>query len=247
MVALMRPEYGKPLLSTPQKELILKVMNDLAIRGATTDIAMAELESEVHMHSNAIDALDNISRRLDFLVNEDDVTSGNRTIQRSVEEIQRLIVRLDDTIHHEADYSGHVNDLLLLLRGVLLIKEIHVEKRLFQRTVFSAVNPPETLQDWDESTKQYLDELDEKVRAYTQDVFNHKYTMDFVSTYVEMCTDVLPSKLDALEQAHNACRQRLQERLEQLQEEHRSKRARVGGGGEDAGALGQSFIAKLRL
>ena len=209
MVELMRPRYDTPLLSTPQKELIVKVMNELAMRDNPLETAAEELKDEVYLKSNAV-----------------------RTI--------------DNTIRTEADYSGHVDDLLLLLRGVLLIKEMYMEKVMHKNTTISVVDGRGPLDTWVEFSQKRLNDLETKTDDYALEVSKHEYAMPFVSDYVARCAEVLPGKLDELAQVRNACRLKFENELKQSQtEEPFSKRPRVGP--KDPGSLGDEFIARLRL
>ena len=246
MVELMRPRYDTPLLSTPQKELIVKVMNELAMRDNPLETAAEELKDEVYLKSNAVRTIDNMSRQLDFLAQQDDVVSQNAACQGLIEQIQGLLQGLDNTIRTEADYSGHVDDLLLLLRGVLLIKEMYMEKVMHKNTTISVVDGRGPLDTWVEFSQKRLNDLETKTDDYALEVSKHEYAMPFVSDYVARCAEVLPGKLDELAQARNAYRLKFENELKQSQtEEPFSKRPRVGP--KDPGSLGEEFIARLRL
>lgn len=246
MVALKDPLYDRPKLSTPQKELIVKVMNELAIKDTPLDTAEKMLKEEVHLKSNEILAIDNVSQQLDFLAQQGAVVRHDSTCQVLIQQMRGLVVSLEDQIRKKADHRGHVDDLMLLLRGVLLSRKFNVQKRQFQRTFFSENSTSATLREWLTFAQAEIDALEQEQQRYTEKAVQHRYTMQYVQSYVEECYEALSRKVTELEDARDACRIALEMQLQQSQaKQPASKKPRVGP--SDSGSLGDKFIAKLRL
>ena len=121
-VDLAHPDLHQPRLTAQQKELIVFVMNEMAVQDPMPETLQRDLlEVAVRSRSPAISALAEIERQIGILEAQD-AASHSEDLPTLISEMRRVLEDLGKAIGDQP--IKHVNDLLLLLRGLRLIDEI---------------------------------------------------------------------------------------------------------------------------
>lgn len=240
-VPLVRPPYPRDLLTKHQKELIAYVMNDVAVQDKITEPRQRELiEARVRIRSPASLALAEIRRQIDVL-DALPLPLSQPLISQMRGLLQRLQGELDQ--QQPPPWNDHVDDLLLFLRGLRLIDEVHrlnhdyneeaisseVRKdtaelvsglpdahSLVQGGRFKSISELQHMLD-DRQSKDHLPDMVNKQTEYTVEVGAHTYDKeDYVKTYVEKCLKTLSRKIKALRQSISQYKTALQAELSLL-------------------------------
>lgn len=248
MIELDQRDFSKE-----QQSLIHKVMNTLALRDfLSLDDVREELRTVVGIQSssNARHVLRQIEQQIAEFAKDDAVRKSKDCISL-VSDMDKIIERLKTKVDEITNPDGHVNDLLLLLRGVRLIKDIHAEMVGYDWMVAceDAATIKEWLASWQEEEIEDSKVLVRKVSKYEAAVAQHRFAMPYVATFVRQCTTALPGKLEQLEAKRRACKQALEkqrdafEAAEEQQPEPSAKKARTIA----PGLPSEAFVARLRL
>ena len=228
-VDLARPAQGQPELSREEKELIVFVMNLVAKKGyVQVEEQLPLLEEAVRTRSTASATLANIEREIGRLAAQEEVR-GSEPVAARVDDMQKQLASLKYEIAKQA--AGHVKDLHLLLRGVLLIESMQRSWNEWNNLkVNLSTYADKSLEDFRHEVELVqldkhasVDKHRKKHVKYKAEASKHTYSRAYIKTYVDMCANVLDAKRKELREAAIACCVAFEAELERREELERQQ------------------------
>ncbi len=211
-----------------EKKLIAFVMNYMADRNfESLDDARSMLRAQIENSSNPSLVVAKVRQEIDSLAT-DSFVRADETSAGLVANVQEMLARLASSVNGIVNVDGHVNDLLLLLRGVQIIRDIQLNMQSYERMAIVFAQHAELIAGtWDDNPKDMI-ELKTTYDNYLIEVDSHAYTLPYVKVYVDACAAALRVKWPQLPQANQDAKKTLLGKRDHVQ-------------------ISRSFVAKLRL